>query len=151
MSPELQVVEEPPEVQLCAFVVGEEEYAVDIHRVLEILHLPPTAQFPRAPGCDGVLNLRGEILPLVDLRRVFGTATAPSESRRQGLLVCTVGRRKIAFRVDKVTQVVRARRDELKPVPPLGGDGPRNPHVIGLCPRGSRLVFLLNLRAVVAA
>lgn len=150
MSPELQVVEEPPEVQLCAFMVGEEEYAVDIHRVLEILHLPPTAQFPRAPGFDGVLNLRGEILPLVDLRRVFGTTT-PSDSRRQGLLVCTVGRRKIAFRVDRVTQVVRARRDELKPVPPLGGEAAANPHVIGICPRGSRLVFLLNLRAVVAA
>ena len=150
MRPELAVAEETPEVQLCAFKVGAEEYAIDIHRVLEILHLPPTAQFPRAPGCDGVLNLRGDLLPLIDLRRVLGS-TAPSDSRRQGLLVCTVGRRKIAFRVDKVTQVVRARRDELKPVPPLGGEGMRHPHVIGICSRGSRLLLLLDLRAVVSA
>src|SRR5438874_12492092 len=113
MRPELAVVDEPPQVQLCAFMVGPEEYAIDIHRVVEILHLPAPAQFPRAPGVDGVLNLRGELLPLVDLRRVFGTAT-PTDSRRQGLLVCLVGRRKIAFRVDRVTQVVRASRDELK-------------------------------------
>jgi purine-binding chemotaxis protein CheW len=130
--------------------VGPEEYAIDIHRVLEILHLPAPAQFPRAPGFDGVLNLRGEILPLVDLRRVFGTSTPP-DSRRQGLLVCMVGQRKLVFRVDKVTQVVRARRDELKPVPPLGSGGMANPHVIGICPRGSRLLLLLNLRAVVEA
>jgi len=139
-----------PEAQLCGFMVGPEEYAINIHRVLEILHLPAPAQFPRAPGFDGVLNLRGEILPLVDLRRVFGTATPP-DARRQGLLVCMVGRRKIVFRVDKVTQVVRARRDELKPVPPLGGGETRNPHVIGVCPRGSRLLLLLDLRAVVGA
>ena len=85
----------------------------------------------------------------MDLRRAFGTQ-APADSRRQGLLVCLVGRRKIAFRVDRVTQVVRVSRDELKPVPPLGGDAMRSPHVIGICPRGSRLIFLLNLRAVVA-
>jgi purine-binding chemotaxis protein CheW len=150
MSPELQVAEEPAQVQLCAFMVGAEEYAIDIHRVLEILHLPAPAQFPRAPGYDGMLNLRGEILPLVDLRRVFGTTT-PADSRRQGLLVCMVGRRKIVFRVDKVTQVVRARRDELKPVPPLGGEALKSPHVIGICPRGSRLLLLLNLRAVLGA
>jgi chemotaxis signal transduction protein len=86
----------------------------------------------------------------VDLRRVFGTQ-APVDSRRQGLLVCLVGRRKIVFRVDRVTQVVRASRDELKPVPPLGRDAQRSPHVIGICPRGSRLILLLNLRAVVTA
>jgi purine-binding chemotaxis protein CheW len=141
---------EASQVQLCAFRVGTEEYAIDIHRVLEILHLPAPAEFPRAPGFDGVINLRGEILPLVDLRRVFGTQ-APVDSRRQGLLVCLVGRRKIVFRVDRVTQVVRASRDELKPVPPLGRDAQRSPHVIGICPRGSRLILLLNLRAVVTA
>jgi purine-binding chemotaxis protein CheW len=148
MRTEPAVAEEAPEVQLCAFMVGAEEYAIDIHRVLEILHLPAPAQFPRAPGFDGVLNLRGEILPLVDLRRVFGTPT-PTDARRQGLLVCLVGRRKIVFRVDKLTQVVRARRDELKPVPPLGGEAMRSPNVIGICARGSRLLLLLNLRAVV--
>ena len=101
---------------------------------------------PRAPQVDGVLNLRGEIVPMVDLRRVLG-AEGPLEVRRQKLLICMVGRRKIAFRVDRVTQVVRASRDELKPVPPVGG--PRlSPYVIGVCSTEARLLLLLNLRAV---
>src|SRR5262245_57303452 len=145
MRPQLQVAADPPQVQLCAFAVGSEEYAIDIHRVLEIIQPPALTQVPRAPQVDGVINLRGEIVPLVDLRRVLA-AEGGLDARRQKLLICLVGRRKIAFRVDKVTQVMRASRDELKPVPPVGG--PLSPYVIGVCSRGPRLLLLLNLRAV---
>ncbi|HZN92345.1 MAG TPA: chemotaxis protein CheW [Myxococcales bacterium] len=150
MRPQLQVAVEPPQIQLCAFMVGEEEYAIDIHRVLEILQPPPLTQVPRAPKVDGVINLRGEIVPLVDLRRVLA-AGGTMDPRRQKLLICLVGRRKLAFRVDRVTQVVRAARDELKPVPPVGGGPLLSPYVIGVCSRGPRLLLLLNLRAVLGS
>lgn len=150
MRPELVVEAEPSQVQLCAFTVGAEEYAIDIHRVLEILQPPAPTQVPRASQVDGVVNLRGEIVPLVDLRRALGAA-GPPDLRRQKLLVCLVGRRKVGFRVDRVTQVVRTSIDELKPVPPVGGGGPLSPYVIGVCPRGDRLLLLLNLRAVLGS
>lgn len=151
MRPELALEAEPSQVQLCAFTVGTEEYAIDIHRVLEILQPPKVTQVPRAPGVvDGVIELRGEIIPLVDLRRVL-EAQGPRDPRREKLLVCLVGRRKIGFLVDRVTQVVRVYRDELKPVPPLGGGPHLSPFVIGVCPRGPRLLLLLDLRAVLAS
>ncbi|HVE84633.1 MAG TPA: chemotaxis protein CheW [Myxococcales bacterium] len=151
MRPELQVEAEPVQAQLCAFAVGAEEYAIDIHRVLEILQPPPLTQVPRAPGVvDGVTNLRGEIVPMVDLRRAL-QAEGPVDARRRKLLVCLVGRRKVGFLVDRVTQVVRASRDELKPVPPLGGGPYLSPFVIGVCSRGARLLLLLDLRAVLGS
>jgi len=141
---------EPSQVQLCAFAVGAEEYAIDIHRVLEILQPLVATQVPRAPRVDGVVNLRGEIIPLVDLRRVLEVEGSP-EPRRERLLVCLVGRRKVGFRVDHVTQVVRASRDELKPVPAMGGEKALSPYVIGACARGPRLLLLLDLRAVLGS
>jgi len=147
MRPQLQIAADPPQIQLCAFTVGSEEYAIDIHRVLEILQPPALTQVPRAPQVDGVINLRGEIIPLVDLRRVLA-ASGPMDARRQKLLICMVGRRKIAFRVDKVTQVVRATRDELKPVPPVGKGPLLSPYVVGVCSREHHMILLLNLRAV---
>lgn len=150
MRPQLAEVE-PSQVQLCAFAVGTEEYAIDIHRVLEIIQPPPVTQVPRASGAvDGVVDLRGEIVPLVDLRRAVG-ASGDRDLRREKLLVCLVGRRKIGFRVDRVTQVVRAGLDELKPVPPVGQGPLLSPFVIGVCSRGPRLLLLLDLRAVLSA
>jgi len=152
MRPQLAEEEavEPSQVQLCAFVVGTEEYAIDVHRVVEILQPLVATHVPRAPQVDGVIDLHGEIVPQVDLRRVLG-AEGPLDLRRQRLLVCLVGRRKVGFRVDRVTQVVRASRDELKPVPSVGGEDELSPYVIGVCTRGSRLLLLLNLRAVLGS
>jgi purine-binding chemotaxis protein CheW len=139
-----------PLVQLCAFLVGSEEYAVDIMRVEEIL--PPQRLTPirgAPPFIEGVIHLRGSILPVVDLRkRLLGTDAPPSPKTR--LLVCWLGRKRVAFAVDRVSEVVRMRRSEIKPAPAMGAVGPA-PFVVGVCGPPERLKLLLDLKTLLLA
>jgi purine-binding chemotaxis protein CheW len=139
-----------PLVQLCAFQVGAEEYAVDIMRVEEILPPQPLTAIPRAPAyVEGVLQLRGAVLPVVDLRkRLLGPgAAAPARTR---LLICLLGRRRVAMAVDRVTEVVHVRRSDIKPAPALLAGNAR-PFVVGVWGPPTRLKLLLDLKALLAA
>jgi purine-binding chemotaxis protein CheW len=142
---------EPSTVQLCAFTVGEEEYVVDLHRVLEVI---PPVLFTPVPGApafvEGVAHLRGRVVPVVDLRKQLGVRTPEGASRRARFMVCAVGGRRIAFVVDRVTQVVRVARADLKPAPAVAEGPSLSPFVIGVCSRSHRLYLLLNLKAVLA-
>lgn len=137
-------------VQLCAFFVGAEEYVLDIMRVEEILPPQRVTPIPHAPSfVEGVLHLRGIILPVVDLRRrLLGQATP--ESPKSRLLVCRLGTRRVAVRVDRVSEVLRLRRGDIKPAPALVVGG-RSPFVVGVCGPPDRLRLLLDLKALLRA
>lgn len=137
-------------VQLCAFFVGAEEYVLDIMRVEEILPPQRVTAIPHAPSfVEGVLHLRGIILPVVDLRRrLLGQAT--TESPKSRLLVCRLGARRVVVRVDRVSEVLRVRRGDIKPAPALVVAG-RSPFVVGVCGPPDRLRLLLDLKALLRA
>ena len=139
-----------PLVQLCCFTVGREEYVVDIMRVEEILPPQRVISVPRAPPfVEGMLHLRGALLPVVDLRkRLSATAEPPSPKSR--LLVCLLGRRRLALRVDRVTEVMRVRRSDIKPAPALLSAG-RTPFVLGVCGTAERPRLLLDIKALLRA
>lgn len=139
-----------PLVQLCCFSVGREEYVVDIMRVEEILPPQRVIAVPRAPSfVEGMLHLRGALLPIVDLRkRLSATAEPPSPKSR--LLVCLLGRRRLALRVDRVTEVMRVRRSDIKPAPALLSPG-RTPFVLGVCGTAERPRLLLDIKALLRA
>jgi purine-binding chemotaxis protein CheW len=146
-SDEAAAAERDPLVQLCAFLVGSEEYVVDIMRVEEIL--PPQRLTPirGAPSfIQGVIHLRGSILPVVDLRKLLLDSDAPPSPKTR-LLVCWLGRRRVAFAVDRVSEVVRLRRSEIKPAPAMGALGPA-PFVVGVCGSPERLKLLLDLKTL---
>ncbi|ATB38064.1 Positive regulator of CheA protein activity (CheW) [Cystobacter fuscus] len=151
--------ERDPLVQLCAFFVGTEEYAVDIMRVEEILQpqrLTPLRGSP--PFIEGVIRLRGAILPVVDLRKRLLGQPSPVDTPKTRLLVCWLGRRRVAFTVDRVSEVVRLRRSDIKPA--LGAVGSA-PFVVGVygapegrdasAPGGERLKLLLDVKALLLA
>ncbi len=145
-------------VQLCTFRLGGEDYAVDIMRVREIIHPLPITPVPRAPASvEGVVRLRGEVIPVLDVRKRLGLpASAPT--RRTRFLVVNVARRRIGLVVDEVCEVIRLPRGEIRAAPPLGEDGgPR--FFLGVCggdgfaARGrrsgpGRLRLLLNVKAL---
>ncbi len=138
-SDEAAAAERDPLVQLCAFFVGPEEYAVDIMRVEEILQpqrLTPIRGAP--PFIEGVIRLRGSIIPVVDLRKRLLGMEAPVDTPKTRLLVCWLGRRRVAFTVDRVSEVVRLRRSEIKPAPAIGAVGPA-PFVVGVYSEPDRL------------
>jgi purine-binding chemotaxis protein CheW len=139
-----------PLVRLCSFSVGREEYVLDIMRVEEILPPQRVIPVPHAPSfVEGMLHLRGALLPIVDLRkRLSGTAEPPSPKSR--LLVCLLGRRRLALRVDRVTEVMRVRRSDIKPAPALLSPG-RTPFVLGVCGTAERPRLLLDIKALLRA
>lgn len=137
-------------VQLCAFFVGREEYVLDIMRVEEILPPQRITPIPHAPSfVEGVLHLRGLILPVVDLRRRLQGQATP-ETPKTRLLVCRLGTRRVAVRVDRVAEVLRVRRGDIKPAPTLVVAG-RAPFVVGVCGPPDRLRLLLDLKALLRA
>jgi purine-binding chemotaxis protein CheW len=138
-------------VQLCAFRVGEQEYAVDLMRVEEILRPPPVTPLPRAPAVvEGVAHLRGAVVPVVDLRRCLGAPLPEVAGRRERLLVCLLGRRRVALRVDAVLEVMRVARADLRPAPPLSVEA-GTPFVVGVCGSPERLRLLLDVKVLLAA
>lgn len=141
--------EADPQVQLFAFFVGDEEYAIDIMRVDEILQPQRATPVPRAPAfVDGVINLRGAILPVIDLRRRLNAAP-PRVRRKQKVMVCWLGRRRIALNVDGVTGVLRLKESDIKPPPPVVRAG-RRPCIVGVTGAADRLRLLLDLKAALS-
>lgn len=134
--------------KLCCFFLGGEEYAVDIMRIVEILQVPKVSAVPSStPLLEGMVNLRGAILPVVDLRKWLGLGLAPPKLKPK-LLVCLVGRRRLGLLVDGVTGVVRVRRSELKPAPaPSAPEPGARPFVIGVCDKGGKLRLLFDVKA----
>jgi purine-binding chemotaxis protein CheW len=146
-------------VQLCTFRVGGEDFAVDIMRVREIIPPAPLTPVPEAPAhVAGVLRLRGEVVPIVDLRRRLGMPPGPP-SRRARYLVVRVAGRLLGLMVDEVCEVLRLARDELRPAPAaIDATGTRL--ILGVCEgerassRGGRrggagrLRLLLNVKAL---
>jgi purine-binding chemotaxis protein CheW len=149
---------EVPRVQLCTFRIGGEDYAVDIMRIREIIHPLPITPVPRAPASvEGVVRLRGEVVPVLDVRKRLGLP-ASAATRRTRFLIVNVARRRIGLVVDEVCEVIRIPREEIRPAPPLGDDrAPR--FFLGVCggdgvsARGrrggpGRLRLLLNVKAL---
>lgn len=145
-----------PVVELCAFRVGDEEYVVDLKRVREVVKPLPVRPVPRAPeAIEGVVELRGEVIPVVDVRRRFGLEAVPA-SRKARLLVVRIDGRVQALLVDAVLEVMRIPRSTIRPAPSLPGpEGPRL--FLGACggtgPGGARsgavkLRLLLNVKAL---
>lgn len=144
-------------VQLCTFRIGGEDYAIDLLRVREIIPPRPITPVPRAPSfLEGVIRLRGEVLPVLDVRKRLGVPPA-ADARRARFLVANVARRRIALVVDEVCEVLRLPRGEIRAAPALAQDGaPR--FFLGACGgdgaqpgrRGgaSRLRLLLNVKAL---
>ena len=142
-------VEEDPAVQLCAFRVGAEQYAVDLRRVDEIIQAPQLTRVPHAPPfVEGVIHVRDQIIPVIDLRKRLGLPRSPPALRPK-CMICRVGRRWVAILVDGTGEVLRVAMCDLRPVPRLLFS-PARPYVIGVCGAPDDLKLLLDLKALFA-
>ncbi len=133
----------PSELQLVCFRMGGEEFALSIMRVREIVRPLKVVRVPRAPSfVEGVVNLRGAILPVIDLRRRLGLAGVDDE-RRVRFLVVALKDSVVLFIVDEVDEVIRASRDSVLPAPSVVR-GVDVSYLLGVLPVGDRLVMLLH-------
>lgn len=136
-------------VQLTAFRVGQEEYVVDIMRVREIIRPVPITKVRKGPRfVEGVINLRGEVIPIVDLRRRFELPAEDTARRR--IIILTIEGRVLGLIVDAVTEVVRAPRNTIRGAPGIFNPD-QAPYFLGVCQYRGRTLLLLNVKNVVAS
>ncbi len=134
--------------QYVAFRIGEQEYCVDIMSVREIrtwtgtTPLPNTADFVR-----GVINLRGIILPIIDLRARFGQGDT-DPTKNHVVVIVAVGRRLVGLLVDAVLDILAVHQDEISAVPDTGGEE-GNPYLDGLVTQNERMVAMIALDQLV--
>ena len=135
-------------VQLAAFRVGNEEYVVDIKRVREIIRAQTLTAIRRGPVyVEGVLNLRGAVIPVIDMRRRFDLPEVTMPGRK--IIILMVQGRTLGLIVDAVTEVVRVPFGSMQPAPGLLGPD-RAPFFSGVCHYKNRTLILLNIKNVVA-
>lgn len=127
-----------------AFRLGSDEYGIAIQRVQEIRSYEPPTRIAHAPHfVKGVVNLRGTIVPIVDLRLKFGLDTAPYDAFTV-VVVLQVGRRVMGLVVDAVDDVVTLEASQHRPVPALDAGTPAE-HLQAIGALDDRLLLLLDV------
>jgi len=108
------------EEQFVIFRVADEEYGVPIHAVQEIVRIPDQlTRVPNAPAfIEGVVNLRGAVLPVIDQRRRFGLSSI-ERNDRQRIMVFTLEGARTGFIVDSVSEVLKISRTQISPAPSI--------------------------------
>ena len=111
------------EEQVVVFRLGKEEFGVPIESVQEIVRLPEEmTKVPKAASAvEGVINLRGAVLPVIDLRRRLGLAPV-ERSDRQRIVVLVIDHVRTGFIVDSVAEVLKVPKSTIEPAPHLSGD-----------------------------
>lgn len=106
--------------QLVTCCVGQEEFAVDILSVQEINRMVDITRVPKAPVfVEGVINLRGRIIPVLNLRCRFGIMTGGERTVRSRIVVVNVRTRVVGLIVDSVSEVLRLPKNAIEPPPSL--------------------------------
>src|ERR671936_571293 len=137
------------EQQLVVFHLGAELYGVEIARVHEIIRLMMVTRVPRAPSfVEGVINLRGKVIPVVDLRRRFGLPQA-EHTRSSRIVVLEIGDQVVGIIVDGVSEVLRVNTSTVEPPSPVVA-GIDSEYLHGIAKLADRLVILLDLERVLA-
>lgn len=140
------------DTQVVIFRLGAEEFGVPIMSVQEIVRVPEVlTRVPRTPAfVEGVINLRGTVLPVIDQRKRLGLE-AIERNDRQRIMVYTLGGTRTGFIVDSVAEVLRIPRAAIEPAPDLGErDGPLISQVAKLDGDG-RLVMLIDPQLLLGA
>jgi purine-binding chemotaxis protein CheW len=139
-----------PQVQLVTFKVGGEEFGLDVFQVHEILRYQAPTLMPRAPRfVEGVLDVRGTLVPVVDLRRRFETSGGRNDDDTRIVVVDHAGER-LGLVVDAVTEVLRAPETAVTP-PPSFIRGLAAEYLRGIVRLGERLVILLELEKILTS
>ena len=138
-------------LQVVTFALGSEEYGVDIAQVQEINRMVTITHVPRAPRfMEGVINLRGQLIPIIDLRTRFGMDRS-ERTKNTRIVVTEIGSKRIGMVVDSVSEVLRIPVEQIEDAPDLVA-GVDTEYIRGVGKMGDRLIIMLDLgRAISGA
>ena len=135
--------------QLVGFVIGNELFGVDILSVQEIIRDTAITAIPDAPDfLEGVINLRGRIVPVIDLRKRLKLVGPDQLITDPWIVILTVEDRITGFVVDRVTKILNVPMESIKPPPDIVVAGLKSQYIQGVCKLDQRLLILLNFSRI---
>lgn len=135
-------------LQLVTFQLGDEEFGLDILKIQEVNRWSAVTAMPNAPHyIDGVINLRGRVIPVVNLRKMFGMPFENTEESR--IMVVNACGTTVGLIVDNVSEVLRIPVNTVE-APPEMGVGKANAYVTGIGKLENRLLLLLDIELLLA-
>ena len=148
----LNAHESPGElIQLVSFSLDEEEYGIDVLKVREIIRIPVITRVPNTPHyIDGVINLRGKIIPVISMRKKLGFAETENDKQTR-IIVMDVGDEPMGFTVDAVSEIIRVSASEIQPSPNVAASDVGQDYIAGVVNQRERLLVLLDLERMFSA
>ena len=136
-------------LQLVTFRLGNEEFSLDILKVQEIIRHMDLTRVPKTPEfVDGVINLRGRVIPVLDLRKRFGLPKDGNTNETR-IIVVDVDNRTVGLKVDAVSEVLRLPADTVEP-PPAIITGVESEYIKGVGKLDGRLLILLDVAKILS-
>lgn len=138
-----------PEIQLVIFRLRDEEFGVAISEVREIVRMMAITHIPEAPGfIEGVINLRGQVIAVVDLAKQFGLAGQAELPKTARIVVVELQGKTVGLIVDEVPEVLRISEDNIEPTPEMIETEVHRDYLKGVGKLEDRLIIFLDLEKV---
>ncbi|MHC1698293.1 MAG: chemotaxis protein CheW [Geobacteraceae bacterium] len=135
-------------IQLVSFNLDREEYGVYVLKVREIIRITNVTRVPNTPYyVEGVINLRGKVIPIISLRKKFSLPEVENDKQTR-IIVMDVDGDLMGFIVDSVSEVIRITSSEIQPPPIVVNGGVGQEYLSGVINRSDRLLVLLDLERV---
>jgi len=139
------------ELQLVIFKIGNEEFGVPINQVREIVRLIQITPIPRAPSfIEGVVNLRGQVLAVIDLAKKLNLKSNP-RSEKTRIIVVEVDNNTVGMIVDEVTEVLKLPSENVKETPEVIATQIKQEYLKGIGKLEDRLLILIDLAKVLSS
>ncbi|BCG49076.1 Positive regulator of CheA protein activity [Citrifermentans bremense] len=138
-------------IQLVSFNLEKEEYGINVLMVREIIRMLNITRVPNTPHyVEGVINLRGKVIPIINLRKKFDLMDSEYDKRTRIMVMEVVGEL-MGFIVDEVSEVIRISEKEIQPPPPAVSSGIEQECMAGVINQADRLLVLLDLERMFSA
>jgi purine-binding chemotaxis protein CheW len=145
----LEIDEDEGLMQFVGFGIGKEHFGVNILTVQEIIRSTDVTSVPNSPTfVEGVINLRGDIIPVIDLRKRLGLFNPEQNVKRNWILILRIGNHIAGFIVDNVTKVLKVAEDSIDPPPSIVIAGLENQYIQGVCEIDGGLLIVLDFESV---
>jgi len=132
-------------IQLVSFNLGAEEYAVEVLKVREIIRMTSITHIPNTPqSVEGIINLRGKVIPIISLRNRFSMSCAENDQHTR-IMVMDIAGKLMGFIVDGVSEVIRISGAEIQAPPSMVSGGLDQEFICGVIKHADQLLIMLQL------
>lgn len=146
----MSISNEEMEIRLAVLLLDGQPYAVDIMKIKQIIRPMKITPLPDAPGfVEGMINLRGVVIPVVDMRKRFGLKPR-GEDEEEKVIIAGVEGKIVGIIVDEVTEVVTVKKSEIQPPPGLIR-GVKSHYLLGVFRYLDDILLILNLDEILTA